>query len=130
MIELSVKQGTPEWLQARAKRFNASEAPAMMGVSSYMTRTELLRQKATGIVPEVDAATQRRFDDGHAAEAAARPLVEAMIGMTLIPSVATDDSGKFLASMDGVDVSDDFVSLACTVGFEHKLWNAEIAAAG
>lgn len=128
MIELSLQQGSPEWLTHRAKCFSASEAPAMMGVSPYMTRTELLRQKATGIIPDVNANTQRLFDRGHETEAMARPLVEKLIGKTMIPSVATDDSGKFLASSDGVDVSDDFVSLACNVGFEHKSWNEEIAA--
>jgi len=127
MIELSLQQGSPEWLTHRAKCFNASEAPAMMGVSKYMTRSELLRQKATGIIPEADANTQRLFDRGHETEAMARPLAEKVVGNTLIPSVATDNSGKFLASSDGVDVSDDFVSLACTIGFEHKLWNEEIA---
>ena len=121
MIELQVTQGSAEWLAVRAKCFNASEAPAMMGVSKYMTRSELLRQKATGIVPEVDAATQARFDMGHMVEALARPLVEAMIDEELYPIVATDDSGKYLASSDGA-------TMLCNIGFEHKLWNADIAA--
>lgn len=121
MIELQVQQGTPEWHAARAKCFNASEAPAMMGVSPYMTRTELLRQKATGIVPEVDAETQRRFDAGHEAEANARPHVEGMIGEELYPIVATDDDGRLLASSDGA-------TMLCNIGFEHKLWNEKIAA--
>ena len=42
-------QGTPEWHQHRATHFNASDAPAMMGVSPYMTRTELLTRMKTGI---------------------------------------------------------------------------------
>lgn len=121
MIELNVAQGSNEWHAARAKCFNASEAPAMMGVSPYMTRTELLRQKATGIVPEVDAATQRLFDAGHEAEAGARPHVEGMIGEELYPIVATDDAGRLLASSDGA-------TMLCNIGFEHKLWNEKIAA--
>jgi putative phage-type endonuclease len=121
MIELQVQQGTPEWHAVRAKCFNASEAPAMMGVSPYMTRPELLRQKATGIVPEVDAETQRRFDAGHEAEANARPHVEGMIGEELYPIVATDDAGRLLASSDGA-------TMLCNIGFEHKLWNEKIAA--
>ena len=121
MIELTVSQGSIEWHQARAKCFNASEAPAMMGVSKYMTRSELLKQKATGIIPEVDSVTQARFDMGHMTEALARPLVEAIIGEELYPIVATDDSGKYLASSDGA-------TMLCNIGFEHKLWNADIAA--
>lgn len=121
MIELQVTQGSEAWHQARAKCFNASEAPAMKGVSPYKTRSSLLAEKAAGIVPEVDAATQARFDMGHTAEALARPLVEAMIDEELYPIVATDDSGKYLASSDGA-------TMLCNIGFEHKLWNAEIAA--
>lgn len=121
MIELNVSQGSPEWLQARAKCFNASEAPAMMGVSKYMTRSELLRQKATGIIPDVDAGTQARFDMGHEVEAKARPLAEEIIGEELYPIVATDDSGKYLASSDGA-------TMLCNIGFEHKAFNKEIAA--
>lgn len=121
MIELQVKQGTREWLNARAKCFNASEAPAMMGVSQYVKRSELLQQKVTGIVPEPDAATLGRFNAGHAAEAKARPLVEEIIGEELYPIVATDDAGRLLASSDGA-------TMLCNIGFEHKLWNEGIAA--
>lgn len=121
MIQLTVQQGTREWLNARAKCFNASEAPAMMGVSQYMSRSELLRQKATGIIPEHDAATLGRFNAGHDAEANARPLAEAIIGEELYPIVATDDAGRLLASSDGA-------TMLCNIGFEHKLWNEEVAA--
>lgn len=121
MIELNVKQGTREWINARAKCLNASEAPAMMGVSTYMSRSELIRQKATGIVPEPDAATLGRFNAGHEAEAKARPLVEKIIGEELYPIVATDDTGKYLASSDGATMLVD-------TGFEHKLWNESLVA--
>lgn len=119
---LPCTQGSAEWNAARAKCFTASEAPAMMGVSKYMTRNELLRQKATGIQAEVDDATQARFNRGHAAEAAARPLVERMIDDDLYPTVATNDDGDLLASFDGITMDN-------VVGFEHKLWNEELAAA-
>ncbi|MEG0414091.1 MAG: endonuclease, partial [Comamonas sp.] len=56
-------QGTPEWHAHRAKHFNASDAPAMMGCSSYKSRSDLIKELATGLTPEVDANTQRRFDD-------------------------------------------------------------------
>lgn len=119
MREISVVQGSPEWLAVRAKCFTASEAPAMMGVSKYKTRLDLVREKATGITPEIDAATQARFDAGHATEAAARPLAEAIIGEELFPVTATTDDGKYLASSDGT-------TMACDIGFEHKLLNASL----
>lgn len=121
MIELNLLQGTADWHAARAKCFNASEAPAMMGVSPYKTRTALLAEKATGIVPEVDAATQARFNMGHEVEAKARPLIEQIIGEELFPVVATDDSGKYLASSDGA-------TMLINIGMEHKAWNESLAA--
>ena len=58
-------QGSQAWHLARATRFCASEAAAAMGVSKYLSRTELLKQKATGIAEEVSAGKQRLFDAGH-----------------------------------------------------------------
>ena len=118
-----VQQGSPEWHALRAQHFCASEAAAMMGVSPYMTRSELLRQKATGIIPEVDAATQRRFDDGHATEAAFRPVVERIIGEDLYPVVGTlEYTGlPLLASFDGL-------TMDWQTGYEHKRINNALRA--
>lgn len=107
-------QGTPEWHQHRATHFNASDAPAMLGISPYKTRTQLLDELATGIAPEVDEATQRRFDDGHRFEALARPLAEKIIGKKLYPVIGSD--GKLSASFDGLTADD-------SVCFEHKTLN-------
>lgn len=121
MIEIYHQQGSQEWLSARAKCFTASEAPAMMGVSTYKTRAALLAEKATGIQPEIDAATQARFNAGHQAEADARPIAESIIGEELYPVTATTDDGKYLASSDGATMLYD-------IGFEHKLTNAKLVA--
>lgn len=116
-----VMQGSPEWHALRATTRNASEAPAMMGVSPYKSRTALIAEKANGIIPEIDAATQARFDRGHETEAKARAILEQVIGEDLYPLVATDNECYLLASSDGSD-------MCRTFGFEHKLWNTEIAA--
>lgn len=110
-------QGTPEWHAHRAQHFNASDAPAMMGVSKYKTRSQLLHEIATGLVTEVDSGTQRRFDDGHRAEALARPLAEKIIGEELYPVTGTN--GRFSASFDGLTLMYD-------VAFEHKLVNERL----
>ena len=68
---IKAKQGTPEWHAHRATTRNASYAPAVMGVSPYKSRAALIREKSTGIIPEVSPELQRRFDKGHATEAAA-----------------------------------------------------------
>jgi len=57
----NLQQGSPEWHQHRVKCFNASDVPAMLGISQYKTRTQLLEEYATGVVQEFDEATLRRF---------------------------------------------------------------------
>lgn len=119
MITHTLVQGSPEWLAYRTKHFNASDAPAMMGLSEYKTRTQLLHELHTGTSPEVDAGTQRRFDEGHRIEALARPLAEAIIGEDLYP--VTGSEGKLSASFDGLTMAED-------VGFEHKTLNDNLRA--
>lgn len=118
---LDLQQGTEEWHRARATRLTASEAPAMMGVSKYQSRNDLLKQKATGLIPEVDAHTQRLFNAGHATEAKARPIAESILNDDLYPVTCEDDDGRLLASMDGLTMLED-------VGFEHKLYSESLAA--
>lgn len=113
-------QGTPEWLAYRAQHFNASDAPAMMGVSPYKTRAELLRELHTGVAQHVDAGTQKRFDNGHRAEALARPLAEEFIGAELYPT--TGSLGRLSASFDGL-------TLDGSTGFEHKALNNDLRSA-
>ena len=119
MIAHELAQGSPEWLAHRAKHFNASDAPAMMGCSPYKTRAELLRELHTGMTGEVDAGTQRRFDDGHRFEALARPLAEQIVGQDLYP--VTGSEGRYSASFDGLTLAED-------IGFEHKTLNDSLRA--
>ena len=79
------QQGSAEWHQFRATKFTASDAPAMLGLSKYKSRSQLLHEKATGLVEEVSEQMQRLFDKGHKAEADARPIIEKMIGQDLFP---------------------------------------------
>jgi len=101
-------QGSSEWQQHRISHFNASEAAAMMGVSSYMKRDELLRVKSTGVHAEVTANEQQRFDEGHRLEAAARPIAESIIGQELFSPTMSDtvDGLKLSASYDGLTMDE------------------------
>ncbi len=110
-------QGDAAWHAHRAQHFNASDAPAMLGCSPYMTRTQLLHQLHTGIAQEHDAATERRFADGHRFEAMARPLAEKIIGDDLAPVVGSE--GELSASFDGLTMMGD-------TAFEHKTLNDEL----
>lgn len=111
---VNLPQGSAEWLAHRAKHLNASDAPAMMGCSPYKTRSQLLKEIATGLSAEVDAATQRRFDDGHRFEALARPLAENIVGEELYPCVGV--LGRYSASFDGLTMDE-------SIAFEHKTLN-------
>jgi predicted phage-related endonuclease len=96
----------------------------MLGVSKYMTRSELLAQKKTGITEDVDAGKQRLFDSGHEAEAKARPIAEGIIGQDLFPMVGVRevDGLPLLASLDGIVMDESLV-------WETKLWNESLAQA-
>lgn len=114
---INVTQGSQAWLDLRATKFTASEAPAMMGVSKYQSRDALLKMKATGETPEVSSYQEKIFAKGHATEEAARPLVENIIGDELFPATAiSDEYDWMLASFDGITMMEDVV-------FEHKLFN-------
>jgi putative phage-type endonuclease len=117
------QQGSEAWAQHRAASLNASDLAAAMGLSKYQTRSELIKRLATGIVPEVDAMTQARFDKGHANEAAAEPKAAEVIGEELYPMVlAAEVPGlkrKMSASFDGLTLLQD-------VSWENKSPNADL----
>lgn len=115
-----LKQGSNEWHAYRAAHFNASDAPAMLGCSPYLSRNELLQVRATGMAKEVDAGTQGRFDDGHRFEKLARGPAEDIVGAELYP--VTGSLGEFSASFDGITMAGDVV-------WEHKTLNKDIRAA-
>lgn len=117
MKTVHLQQGSPEWLAHRRTTRNASDAPAMMGVSPYVTRSELVKQYATGITREIDDATQRVFDRGHEVEPALRALAEKIIGEDLYPVTGVSDDGYLGASFDGVNLEE-------TIIFEAKQTNA------
>lgn len=120
MITHDLQQGSQEWHAYRAKHFNASDAPAMMGVSPYKTRSELLKERATGLSKEIDATTQALFDNGHRFEALARSLAESIVGDDLYP--VTGSMGELSASFDGLTMDE-------RIAYEHKTLNNDIRGA-
>ena len=116
---VQLTQGTPEWHVHRRNHLNASDAPAMLNESPYKTRAQLLKEYALGITEEIDAATQKRFDQGHEFEPLARQKLEAELQEDLYPCVAVD--GKLSASFDGITMMEDLI-------FEHKTINDSIRA--
>ena len=122
---MDAPQGSPAWIAHRTNSLNASELAIVMGLSKYKTRAQLLAEKATGVAPEVDAETQRRFDKGHEYEAIARPWGEEIVGDMLYPTVLSAEveglSRPLSASLDGQDLMPDHT-------WEHKTGRADLLA--
>lgn len=122
---LDLVQGSPEWHAARAGAGyrGSSAAAAMMGASKKVLRSELVRMRATGDEREfTDWQREHLLDRGHEVEALARPIIEAELGEDLYPATGLDDTGYLIASFDGITMDEK-------TGWEHKLWNEELAAA-
>lgn len=124
MKRLTFLQGSPEWHAHRATARNASEAPAVLGCSPYMTRAELLRVRHTGIQAEVPAELERIFAAGHAIEAAQREGAAELVGEPLYPVVGS-------AMVDGIELSASFdgLTMAEDVAYECKTLNDDLRAA-
>jgi putative phage-type endonuclease len=114
---IDLLQGSPDWHKFRSAHFGASEAAAMLGLSPYKTRDDLLKEKATGIIPDVSASVQRVFDKGHAVEALARPIVEHFIKDDLYP--VTLEDGLLSCSCDGLTLDEE-------MAWECKQYNATL----
>lgn len=123
MQVIDVIQGTPEWLAHRVGKRNASDAPAMMNCTPNKSRSELVRELATGVAQEFSDYVQRRvLNKGHDFERLARPLAEEFAGEEFSPlSAVADHDPRYAASFDGIDFAE-------TVSWEHKRLNAALRA--
>lgn len=114
MQQLNVIQGSDEWLAAREGKFTGSLAPSVMG-AGYDSRDKAIIKFIGTDAEEVSPHLQKVFDEGHAAEAEARPHAEHFMGDSLSPlvCVAEIDGLPLLASLDGVTFSGEQI-------WEHK----------
>ena len=120
-IVQGLHQGSSDWLQCRSTRFGSSEAAAMLGLSPYTTRSELLRIKHTGLDREFSDWFQRNvLDKGHRVEEATRPMIEAQINDVLYPATV-EGHGRLVASCDGLTLDGELV-------WECKQWAEALAA--
>ena len=117
------QQGSSDWLKLREGFDTASEAPASQGKSKYTSRSDLLKQKATGLSADVGAVKQALFDRGHASEESARSIAERLLDDDLYPITATAsvDGINLLASLDGATMDRKII-------WEHKLYSEKLAA--
>ncbi len=122
MIIMDLVQGSEAWHKFRAEHDTASEASIVMQCSKNVSRSELLREKATGSEREFSAWFEKNIlEKGHRVEALARPIVEADIGEELYPVTGkSEDYDRLAASFDGITMLFDIV-------WECKQWNQEKA---
>ena len=115
MKSLELQQGSPEWLTAREGQLTASLAPAMMG-HGYQSRDKAMRSFLGLSEPEeLSLFMKNKFEQGHIAEANARPVAEQLIGESLSPITGTREHCglMFFASFDGLTFDNKLV-------WEHK----------
>jgi putative phage-type endonuclease len=100
---LQLVQGSPEWLEHRKKYRNASETPAVMGVSPWV-KPEQLRAYRSG---EKTQYVNPAMKHGMALEPLARAVYEGETGLVLEPCVMVD--GLYSASLDGITFEEDII---------------------
>src|SRR5690606_6916853 len=96
-------QGSPEWHAHRLAHRNASETPAVLGLSPYTTPLQLWQQRTGRATVEVTAAMAH----GTATEPQARVMYETLTGNVMQPLVLID--GEYSASLDGITLDGDLI---------------------
>jgi len=111
-------QGSPEWHAHRAKYRNASETPAVLGLSPWVTPYQLWQQRTGRVTQDVNFAMMR----GTQLEPQARAAYEALTGHVMQPLVLVD--GEYSASLDGMTLDGNLVvEIKCPVkGRDSELW--------
>jgi putative phage-type endonuclease len=115
---LKLVQGSQEWLDYRRTMRNASETPAVLGISPWVTPCQLWLIK-TG--RSTQAVTQA-MTHGTQLEPQARAAYEAQTGHVMNPLVMQE--GLYSASLDGITLAGDLiVEIKCPFrGRQSKLW--------
>jgi len=123
---LDLIQGTDNWKEARLNFLCASEAPAVMNKSKFMSRNQLLDLKKGWVSNPNSSFKEMLFEKGHEHEAQARPIFEFEECEDFPPIVASFEvviDGEhitLLASFDGLGEDSGRV-------WEHKEWNSTLA---
>ena len=117
---LKLVQGTKEWHDHRAHSRNASETPAVLGVSPWQTPYSLWLLRTGRKVQEVTPA----MTHGTVLEPAARAAYEKLTGSVMEPLVLTE--GDYSASLDGITLDGELIlEIKCPFkGQTSELWKS------
>jgi putative phage-type endonuclease len=110
-------QGSPQWHQHRKHHRNASETPAVLGFSPWITQHQLWQIKTGRIAPpEVTAAMAH----GTKLEPLAREAYEQLTGQVMEPLVLVE--GDYSASLDGITLDGGLLlEIKCPKSKDSKL---------
>lgn len=120
MKQVSLDQGSPEWLRWRETGIGASEAAAIMGVSPWDTAYSLWEVKTGRKPPKpMNPAMQR----GKEMEEVARQAYEAETGELVTPMCAEHGAYSWMkSSLDGITFSGDItLEIKCPGQKDHAL---------
>lgn len=124
MINIDVKQKSPEWLEWRKKGISATDSVIILGASPYKTPWRLWAEK-TGLISPEDLSGNPHVARGNAQEDDARKAFEDKYGGIFFPHCCEWSKNPiFRASLDGYD--DYPVELKCP---SDKTWQ-EVCAEG
>lgn len=115
---LKLEQGSAAWLAYRQSQRNASETPAVMGISPWVTPYQLWLIKTGRSRQEVTPAMAH----GTRLEPQARAAYEDQTGQIMQPLVLQD--GLYSASLDGITLEGELiVEIKCPFrGRQSDLW--------
>ena len=115
---LRLVQGSAEWHAHRSQYCNASETPAVLGVSPWVTPYQLWAIKTGRATQETTPAMQYGTDT----EPLARAAYEQLTRTVMQPKVMV--TGAYSASLDGINFGGDLiVEIKCPVkGQASELW--------
>jgi putative phage-type endonuclease len=116
---VKLTQGSPEWHQHRQSHRNASETPAVLGISPWLTPYQLWLQRTGRAEPKVNPAMRR----GNELEPRARLAYEQITGLVMEPLVLVD--GEYSASLDGITLDGELIlEVKCPAkGRDSDLWH-------
>lgn len=119
---LKLVQGSPEWHAYRQTMRNASETPAVLGISPWLTPYGLWLLK-TG---RSQSTVTEAMAHGTLTEPQARTAYEAHTGQFMNPLVLQD--GPYSASLDGINLAGDLIcEIKCPFrGKQSSLWREAV----